>query len=403
MNRPLYKTRIDFLLWCIFSIWLIVDSVTGYFLNSGISFPLSQLIKLILLALLMLRVSENTKQLGFSIFVFIYISILMINLGIFNRDLISTITHLSKLISTIYIYLYFLISIQLYKESFLKKAGLIIKIGFFVVIINIALGFIGIGFHTYPDEQVGYKGFFFAGNELGGVIGAIFPFVLYVTYWNYSIKKYILISVFLLIISIEISTKSIILICLISSFAIPWIYGTNKQRKKIIFIGIILGIPLAIYFINNILESESDLILKLLYNYNTKGIEGLIFSGRNLFWEQRSIIFFESPIIVQLFGLGENRTVEMDPLDSLLNYGYFGLLTVILMELFLIRQAYISKHNNSYVRTLIFQNWLLFGMSLIAGHIIFSSMAGLYISLINSFAKIKYPIDKCLINLKKYS
>lgn len=388
---------VDLFLWLFFSIWLIVDTFTGFTANVGVKLPLSQFFKLFVFFLIIYKLGQKKEYLIVVLFTFAYFAVLLITHGIRNSSYFVTITHLTKFISTIYIYLYLVYTIKLMQDHILYKIKKIFYLGFIIIAANILLGLFHIGNRTYVNEGIGYKGFFYAGNELGGVFGCIIPFILYIAYWKLAKTKYIILSGFILLISIILSTKSVILISLISILLIPWIYGGKSIRKKMMIFGMIFIIPSVYLLINQLIKNNGALVVKYSYVYNRSGIIGLILSDRDEFWRTRSTDFFSSSFFDQFWGLGESITVEMDPFDVLLNYGYFGLIAIIVVYLFIIVTAYRSKNNNSYVPLLIYQDWLLITMSILSGHIVFSSMAGLYIALINSLAFIKKNKKLCLI------
>lgn len=403
INKSLHissESLIDKLLWIGFSLWLIIDVITGYALNNGLTFPLSQGFKLLILLLLLIRVSRWERYLKISFILLLYLSLFTISLILHERNLSHTFIHLTKLISTFYLYVYFCAYIKLGQSNFIIKADKVLTIAFIIVSINIVGGLAGIGFHTYPDEQVGYKGFFFAGNELGGVITALIPFLLYVVYLNYSLYRYVIFSLFVMLLSYILATKSVLIASFLCVIIIPWILGTKKERKRICVLGLLMGIPLLSLLILKMLSSESELVLKLVYAYNTNGVKGLIFSGRDEFLAERGDEFYDGDFLTKLMGIGGNISVEIDPIDSLLNYGYVGFVITIIIYAYLLCSAYKYKKNNSFVPVLIFQNWLILMMSIIAGHIMYSSMAGLYISLTNSLVFFKSK-SKCIVDLKR--
>lgn len=393
------KSRyLDYFLWLGFFLWLIIDTVTGYFLNLGTFFPLSQIFKMIMLILLVFRVSRKEPFLRLTFLIILYLAIFSLTLILHGRSIAATIPHILKLISTIYIYVYLTIVVRESPDVFLYNGHKVITIAFIILSINIGLGLFNIGFHTYPNERVGYKGFFFAGNELGGVIASTIPFVLYLIYLNCSRIQYILISIFILILSYILSTKSVMLICFTSILITPWVLGNIKTKVRVLIMLCVVGIPIISFLITRILSSQSELVLKLIYSYNTNGILGLIFSGRDEFLLTRGDEYYAGDISTLIMGIGESVTVELDLFDSLLNYGIIGILCNIYIIVYLQYIAFKNKKNNSFVPVVIYQNWLIIFMSIIAGHIVYSSMAGLYIALTNSFVYIKNN-KKCLIRL----
>lgn len=382
------ESKISLLIWNMLLYWLIVDSITGYFLNSGILLPISQAYKLFLLILLFSQIIRQGSGLGLS-FIIIYIIIYSIHIIIINEPISESLIHLSKILLTITLYIYFRNTIPTYpKASYIKRMDKILSISFIIVSINICSGIIGIGFHTYPDEKIGFKGFFYAGNEMGGLLAVLIPYILYKAFKTRKLSSYICTAIYCIILSILLATKSVIIISLVTAFFIPWLYGTKKIRFYIILTLILLAIISIPYIILLIDSQEFDLFVRLTYSYNKGGLSSLIFSSRDEFWINKSTEFFNSNTLIQILGLGGNRTVEMDQFDTLLNYGYLGVVLIYSFYIYIFYLTWKKRNYNSYSRTVTYSNIMLLGMSIIAGHILFSSMAGMYISLNNNISLI---------------
>ena len=384
------KLLLDRIIWFSFIVWLIIDDLTGFFINAGKPLPISQTFKFGLLIILIFRLSTFKRQFIILYSFLTYIAFISLHLIFIDENVPITLLHLSKLLLTVIIYLYFVKYIQISStQDFITKSNTILYISFLIIAINIGLGLFGIGYHTYPDEGIGYKGFFFAGNEMGGLLVVIFPYILYRTFIKYGHIRYCIMCTICIALSILLGTKTVILISLLSSICVGWLYGSAKFRRNLIFsITIIVTVSLP-YFINLINSREVDILMRMSYSFDNGGLSSLIFSSRDEFWAKKSIEFFNSDAVTQMFGLGGNRSVEMDHLDSLLNYGYFGLTVIYGFFLYLLLHALKHRHNNSYCPIIILTDILLISISLIAGHIIFSSMAGMYIALQNSLTNIK--------------
>ncbi|WP_158557878.1 MULTISPECIES: O-antigen ligase family protein [Bacteroides] len=271
-----------------------------------------------------------------------------------------------------------------------------------MLIANISIGLLGFGYHTYTleaSEGYGYKGFFYAGNEIAGIIAFLFPLFLFITYQRCSKIIYSLFGILLIIVSVLLGTKAAILITVISVFIVPYILGKFKE-KIIIMIFMATVVLSAVVYIVNTFETY-DLLNRWLYSFEKGGIANLIFSGRHEFWNVEKETFFSSDIINQFMGLGGNRTVEMDPFDTLLNYGYIGLVAVYSFFFYLLIHSIKSRNNNPLGIIIAFSNFLIISMSFFAGHIIFSAMAGLFTALANSLTFIKS--DKCLFVDENFS
>lgn len=380
-------TKIDSIIWSLTALWLIIDTITGFFLNNGVNFPLSQFFKIGISGLISYRLSQ-LGYLSYIYFWIIYLSVIFLNCAFLNESIGDTFTLLSKLILTYLFYQYFCIFSKWWPRTLIRNSKRILLISFCVVSINIISGLFGFGFNTYPDEHVGFKGFFYAGNELGGVMAVLTPFFLYYSIINYTKLKFIFVGIFCIVLSVILGTKAFMLVSVISFISISWMYGTRQFRLYLygaVIIIIIISIPIIISLFSS---NEIDLLIRFSHSYDKGGISSIIFSNRDEFWISRSADFFNSDIITQLFGLGGNRTVEMDHLDVLLNYGYVGVVIIYSSILYLIIRSYLYRYRNSFSKVVLLINILLLGMSFIAGHIVFSSMAGMFIALVNAVTRI---------------
>lgn len=364
--------------------------------------PLSQLYKLFLFALLVYLGLKKKVTFIVSFSLLFYGAVLFLHV-IFITDKISeTFLHLSKFLLFLYTFLYFRSYSVKEPIKYIYRAMNILKINSFVLVLNILLGLVGVGFHTYPNEQIGFKGFFYAGNELAGIISVLFPFLLFIVYRNYSKIKYILCSLFLMAISILIGTKSTMIISLISVFFIVYAYGTIKERISvvlIVFFALIMVGGYGLYLFN---EMDSDIVDRWMYSYDKGGFIMFFLSSRDEFLAERTDAFFNGGFWIQLLGLGGNRTVEMDPFDALINYGYLGLFLIYSFVIYLLIRSYKLRKSYLLGYVVLLVNCLIFFISLFAGHIFFSGMNSLFIALVNSLSF--YNFDKLSsINEKKYS
>ena len=122
------ESKISLLIWNMLLYWLVVDSITGYFLNSGILLPISQAYKLFLLILLFSQIIRQGSGLGLS-FIIIYIIIYSIHIIIINEPISESLIHLSKILLTITLYIYFRNTIPTYpKASYIKRMDKILDI-----------------------------------------------------------------------------------------------------------------------------------------------------------------------------------------------------------------------------------------------------------------------------------
>lgn len=288
IKKSTATNTLDRLVWFLFTIWLVIDNITGFFINSGRSLPISQFFKLFILLLLVYRLSLYQKQFTILYCILVYISSYILHLIFIDESIPISLLHLSKLLLSIIIYMYFTKYSKICDDSvFIKKANTILYVSFIIISVNIGIGIFGIGYHTYPDEKIGYKGFFFAGNEIGGLSVVIFPYILYRVYEKYNWSKYILTSLACVSLSILLGTKTVILTSIISSVCIALIYGNKKFRISFL-LSTILFLIISVPFIIELIESrELDIFMRMSYSYEKGGIASLIFSSRDEFWAKK--------------------------------------------------------------------------------------------------------------------
>lgn len=380
---------IDRIIWSMFIIWLGIDSLTGYFLNNGNELPISQLFKFILITVLVIRLS-HIKKFVFSLSaLLIYIAVYLLNLIFINEVIGISILLLSKFLTTILIYVYLCYFKDRYGSVIYHFfINLVFKYGLLLIIINILLGVLGYGFFTYESLQLGYKGFFYAGNELGPTVIPIFGYYLFNAYKKHHLYTYIAWSVFLVVLGICIGTKACIFSPVLLALLIPFIYSNKLGRIKQT-ICLMSMIVLCCVFLGTYLEDTGiDQIEKIVTNYQENGIEDTISSGRNQYWKQVKNDILHSNGLSFFLGLGGGRTVEMDPMDIFFNFGLIGVISIYLIIIIQMLNVYKTISFHPWNKLVFMVDLILLCLSCIAGHVIFSSMAGLYIALINSLAYI---------------
>jgi len=392
----------------LFCIWLFVDCINGFLLTNSIGIPISQLYKIIILGLLSITLLKQDKGLYHIYIILGYIIILILHLSInsVNPQLGKTLNHIMRFLMTIMIYF----SIKNYAINNSLKTYIhinkVFTINSYVLVINILLGLVGIGYSSYA-EGLGYKGFFYAGNEISGLMIIIFPFILYKMgeCYSYRSHKYIGTAIIFLTTAALLGTKTSILHILITIVVLPNLDFKHKNITKII-----LGVSIGLFILLGgfyILLDNLGLIERWIYFYEKGGVENLIFSGRTEFWNEEKKTILNSNLVNQIFGLGGSQTVEMDPFDTFLNYGYIGLVMCYAFYFYLLFIS-IKTYKNKNSRLVIFINITIIMASSFAGHILYSGMASCFIALINILVYIPHSIiknknEKDLNNIKSVS
>ena len=383
----LYR-KLDKLLWCI--LWLVVDSCTGFFMSYGIKLPISQAYKLLVLCLIAIRLSCLKRGVTFIWFSLIYTACYLLHLLLATNEFKEAILMLSKFLSLLYLYLYFCFSFKTFPQIAIANSEKVMIVGWFVLAFNILIGAMGYGIPNYKGDnaELGVKGFFFAGNELGGILSVLAPFMFYWLFVRLSGIRLFVTYLLVLVLGILVGSKTAILVTLLSAIVVPLIYLPVRKKVLLIFLGVVAIGCLSSFFMYYISSSSIAAIERWTYFYDTGGMERLLFSGRDEFWELKKQTFFHSDFMVRLLGMGISgsvKVVERDHLDALLTFGYIGFLIVCFFFISLFLKAFLHRYRNSLVKLILFSDILIIGIGFIAGHVWFSAMASLYIALINAF------------------
>lgn len=353
---------------------LLVDSVNGFFANKGAALPISSLYKFVLLGILLYRLLKLKRS--SPIWYLTYIAAIFLYYALYDFDLFSiSFSFISRYLIIIILYEYFIQLIKQYNISrYLYK---IIKFNFIVLVCNILLGLLGIGYGTY--DNFGSKGFFYAGNETSGVLLTLAPVILYIAIKKFSIKslQFVVIMAICLISAVLLGTKSALLGIFIILFYIIWKYSRIKKMYILSFITcIITGVCYYIY------HHFSFMLDRFLFAFDKrdKGWMALL-SGREEFYETNMTEFYSSNPIGNFFGLGmPDKTIEIDFFDFLFIGGYLAMFLLITLWIINLRKSYKKGEIPSLI---FFTNLLLIGISFVAGHIYSSAMAGPFIAIIN--------------------
>ena len=253
----------DDIIFLLFAFWLIVDSLNGFLLRNGSPVSVSQIYKLLVALIVLVRCCNCISIIQFVLFSIAYLSIYIVNLICLDEKIDSSVILLSKLLTTIIFFIYFIQIRNTNAIYFKKEAYLVLTTSFVVFAINLTLGCLGWGFRSYGgSEGFGSRGFFYAINELTGVLIVLIPWAFYYVKTNYSFKLYLLFSAILFFFSYTLSTKSGIVATLLSCLLIAYLYG-NKIEKRIVLFAFILLILGAFTIIQIIINSDLPLVRRI--------------------------------------------------------------------------------------------------------------------------------------------
>lgn len=391
-----YSVRLNRMILFLMYFLLVVDSINGYILRNNFGFiRISQIYKTVIMLLMIISVflqvkKKNYKKLILVLFIILFpitTKLLFIKIDL---QLISNITMYLKYIAIVITFLFFKLIVSdfffLYKDRIYK----IIHYNYCVILLNILLGVLGLGFNQYGGG-VGTRGFFYSGNELSAL------YMIFTAYYLFFFCKrgkthYTIFSLLSIVLSMLLSTKVAIFSTLILIVLTP-VYMRKKGEKSFLNITprkIILfacASFIFIYFIIVYLEN-SGLLDRWIYFYEREGNLFIsLLSGRDDFLKSEWNRFIsEYTLFEYVFGRsGIVKNIEIDFFDTLFAYGFIGLFVLMFFWAYLIVNSYKKgKHEGGYYSFMIFvMDILLLLVSFFAGHIFYSGLAGIFIGLFN--------------------
>jgi len=403
-NYKLYTYVIDRIIFILLFLMLFIDIFNGFMLHKNILLPISisQLYKLVFLTVLFSSFIFHAAQK--LIYIFLFFSLLLCGplIGVLfhaNSGFFSEIVLIFKLLTPLITYFYFRSLINRDSPFFIRNIKRLVILDFLIISVNMLLGGFGFGYEQYisytSGEAIGTVGYFYAGNELSILMIIVFSLIALFTWLKYK-KSYIFIAAFLLLLSLLKATKAAILGVLIIVVAVPFVVGFRKTIHKYIVTNLLMFIILPIIsYLLYVGVVQTGLYAKILGSFEKYDILTFIYSNRNNFavngWE---VFNSQYSLFEQLFGVGQQhymklaiKSAEIDVIDVLFYYGYFGLLFLLglIATMFVKSFVQIRKKSFIFARYSLFMIALLFIISLIAGHTFFSGLAGPFIGLIFAF------------------
>lgn len=390
--------------------YLLADMLSGVaIVYAGLDLKVSLLYKMPLFVLLLLLIGRY--NLNFMLGVLIAIVILMIGpvasyYKVLRLDILfADFAYAVKVIMPAVVMLYFFIMSKQAPEWTLKWIKFILLSGFIILLINFFLGALGFGNATYSvgsdnEESAGSTGFVMAGNELGAVYLLLFGYALHQVWNNLSRIFYVLLVVVTIACGILVATKTTMLASMILVFIIP-IVNERQNLYKFTWLKIKVFLPLAltsicvVIMIFDILESIG-LLERIMFFYEKRGLIMIIWSGRDQFISDlMNAYIYNSNLLEQLFGQGSaiglkhiygKSSAEVDFVDALTWFGFFGLSMCSFFYLFLLIKSYklAISMTSKYAPCLFLVNSLLLLLSILSGHIWMSGTLGIAVGVFNS-------------------
>lgn len=382
----LFAEKIVFLL--LFNI-LLIDLIGGYVLSTGNETSIMVIYKSALFVAILYFLRRDTTFLLY-ITSILFFSFLLFCFHFINGTgeyFSSKIILISRFNLNISVFLFLSNRIK-NSQLFFFKLKCLLNFNFIVIFFSVVLGVFGFGRATYEGADVGSKGFFEGGNDIGIAFLAISYFKLSLSYYYKRpfYQKGFLITI-ILITAIATTTKAIIIGSLVSILFINMYYmQSNVIVKYIKALSITFILAFVIYqgaLISGIYE-------RLVFVLDLHDFWFIIFSGRNEFASIVFQQFTKSSLELKTFGFDQLYNIEMDFFDILFNFGYIGLIYFLMLFLFIqfrIRICIIQgKIFASQIRYLF--TFIVF-IGLISGHVLFSTQGGLFLFVVTSLINVR--------------
>ena len=382
-----------------------VDMINGILLMNGINLPVSfgQFYKLVIILCLLIRFLFTVRLLISTLIITFLLLIPSIYQILHDPEGSSVFLDLIKVTKYITPFICFLFFVNAFKHSRDKIYPLslsLVKASYLILILNIFVKYIGLGYPAYKNGGMGSKGFFYAGNEISALLIILCSIIAF-QLWNKELKKrYFLFLVLNLLAGLTISSKTAILGILLVFFIIPF-QGKSLKIKKFIplLAGAICLLPLALLFSWQFIKNSS-IIVRIEFFYQKLDFWTFILSSRNVFLENSYNIFINDyNFIEKIIGVGQtkfeflnnSKVVEMDIMDIFFAYGILGLSVFITMLFFVLTQAnkFLKSNNYPYANLVRMMVIILIIISTMAGHVFGSGMSAVFIGILFALMYVK--------------
>lgn len=375
----------------------------------------------------------------------IYLGILCIFsiLYLITKDGIFTLGFLKTEVIYLFKYMYFpiiaLCLINAFDELQIKKEK-IFKVCIIEAIIYSILIILpeitNTAFSSYIDNNEGTVGWFYAANEIGAIMVALFPFLYYLLFERESVVKIALTFTIVILTMTLLGTKTSFLGMLITEilYTLYFLFNYKKNRAyglkwSIIIIIISFGLIPNIHAVKNLQNAiaESSHIKEEVkednekenkkYTSSSPSVQRIIkvaLSGRDKFFYNTLEIYDNANIDDKLLGIGfVNRNeinnkkieklIEIDPLDVFFHYGIIGFIILFIPLIYIVYRTLKSIFKNKFGLSFFkFTNIYVIGIitmiSMIAGHVYSSPAVSIYVSF--AMAMLNSSLTKCELELK---
>ncbi len=394
------------ILWML-SCYLLADIISGFFvIQIGVDIKFSLLYKMLLFVFLLIMIARYQFSLFISLLSIMCLLLLspvaelfrLPKIAFFIADFASVIKILMPLIVFIYLNAIYQV-VPRFTEKWIKLA---LWFNWGILVVNLGVGALGFGRSSYQlsdDTTVGSNGYIYAANELGATLIVLFGFSLHTTWNNYR-KYYLAMALLTLVCGVLVATKTAMLAAFLLIFLIP-IFNERKVFFRLTWLKVKLMLPALIFLVTLIIFIVDflkglGLYDKMVWVLSQKGVIGVIWSGRDEFSQDLiSVYLHQSTLFQQIFGqgsggvtehLGTKYAAEVDAVDTLVWFGFMGLLICLAMPIYFIRRAAKTflDSGSLYAPCVLLVNLLLLFLSQLSGHVWMSGTLGISLGLLNA-------------------
>lgn len=391
---------------CLIAISPFVDSINGFFMLNGYDVSISLVYKngiMALCVLFLLRKRYLQKKRVMQLFGFVWLlGVSCVIAAIIDcNGFLANVSMSVKMLMPIVFFVY-LIENQNLDGAYLWLKKVIEWMTWFYPLSVLVPTLLGTGFNTYALNEFGYKGFYYAGNELGAIM--IILFALSIERYVEKKRKIDLICLVLnLVIDLFIGVKSLYIALPI--FFVVFLYKNMRAKKIGTFLGvglIFLGVGMVILssgndFINEMIELQKWRFETYAFQQGSNTWMNFLLSGRNVKIEESIAVLIKSHGIMGiLFGAGSQymistigSIVEMDFVDLFLWHGA--------VVFFVLIGALFSFFFKNWRKFLVYEKVMILeiiGFSALAGHVLYAPAVGIIFSLAIAAALYRYDLKK---------
>jgi len=435
-----------------FLLFPMFEMITSIMVKNNIKFTFGMIYKFVFIIyslFYIIFINKKNRKINISYIILLCIVIIMSLLAGIKFSVNDIISIKKDAIATSFRYINFPIVLLFFyyyiqNNKKINKDIIVHSIGIYCLTIIIAI-FTKTSGYTYEEFKLGYKGYFYAGNEVGNLLAIMFPICLYAFCRSNKIINKI-IYIIEIICVVQVGTKTAV-ISVIATLFISIIYSLivliikgNSYTKKLLTISLLSVIALCIYapysaaykIINRRIE-ESKLVVEHniqsdLQNSEINGTDNdinteinntnleikntievpnsekkeatlnqVIYSGRQELNELKKVRYKDSSIKNKLFGMEFNKNcylnpeeyklVERDFHDILYIQGAFGLI-VFCVPIFIIGLKliiyYVKRVKLIDIKVCLYGTscMLALGISYMAGHCLLTPSISMYVAYI---------------------